>query len=323
MLFLEMPLQDARPAPGLRTDVRWWLSNEWAVPTRLRRGDREIRVEQDAQADVLQLSATVPWARVGGPQGWQTTAELRLLERWGGWTDGIISGWHHLIGSTNFSRSLYPGYHAALRLEETGGRPLLALQHPGLTVSDLALRTQGTLIQEERGALAMRADVKLPTGRLSAVGGSGAVDAGFGLAATLTPRRWLTVHGMTELRLVSPLPRGFPLQPAPAQWGIDASAVVRLSEHLALILEDRLSSPLFRGGLSLLPAEPDPQSTAYYGLFRPYNQISGGVRFSETTIYFSEDFTPGRRLAADGGPQWFYNSNAPDIVLGVCWTRVR
>jgi hypothetical protein len=331
-LFLEMPLQDARPAPARgRLDVRWWLANEWSVPTALTDGSRLVMVRQDAQTDVLQLSLTLPWARLAPGRGldrWQTTAELRLLERWGGWTDGIISSWHHLIGSTNFSRSHYPAYKVNLQLEADRGGSLASLHHPGLTLSDLALRTQGTLLAgaapaggRAPWAVALRADLKLPTGRVEALGGSGGVDAGLGLAATWAPEPWLTLHALGDVRLVSPLPRRFPLQPRTVQWGLDLSAVVRLRDTVALVAETRLVSPLFRGGWSLLPDEPDPQATAYYGLFRPYNQLSGGVRFSDVTIYFSEDFTPGRRLSTDSGPPWFYNSNAPDIVFGVAWAR--
>src|SRR5512144_890515 len=93
-LFLEMPLSDARPVSGAaRIDVRWWLANDWSVPTRLSRGDQVVLVQQDEQADVLQLSVTVPWSRFGAESWlarWQTTAELRLVEHWGGWTDQPI-----------------------------------------------------------------------------------------------------------------------------------------------------------------------------------------------------------------------------------------
>jgi len=33
------------------------------------------------------------------------------------------------------------------------------------------------------------------------------------------------------------------------------------------------------------------------------------------TVWFSEDFTPGRR--PEVGWRWFYDTNAPDLVLGV------
>ncbi len=331
MLFLEMPLQDARPVGGSgRIDVRWWLANDWSIPTHLHRGDRQLLVRQDAQTDVLQLAYTVPWSRLGlGLERWQTTAELRVLERWGGWTDGIISAWHHTIGSTNFFRSHFPEDRVHLQLEEPGGRRIADLHRAGAALSDLALRTQGTLLSGAPRAgvvpwaVALRADLKLPTGRLGSLGGSGGVDAGLGLATTYAPVPWFTLHALGEVRLISPMAKRFALQPAPVQWGADVSAVVRLYGAVALVVEDRFSSPLFRGGWSLYPGEPDPQATAYYGLFRPYNQISGGVRFSEVTIYFSEDFTPLRRLSSDRGPRWFYNSNAPDIVLGVAWARRR
>ena len=241
--------------------------------------------------------------------------------------DGIISGWHGLIGTTNFSRNLYPEHRVNLQLEEPGGRALADLHHPGLTLSDLALRTQGTLLAGEAPAggaapwaVAVRADLKLPVGRPEALGGSGGVDGGLGLAATWAPKPWLTLHWLGDVRLISPLPDGFPLQPRTVQWGLDFSGVLRLGA-VALVGEGRLSSRLFRGGWSLQPREIDPQATAYYGLFCPYNQLSAGVRFSEVTVYFSEDFTLGRRLPTDDGPPWFYNSNSPDIVLGVAWAR--
>jgi hypothetical protein len=89
---------------------------------------------------------------------------------------------------------------------------------------------------------------------------------------------------------------------------------------VALVLEDRLSSPLFEGGWSL-GAVKEPEATAYYALFLAHNQISGGVRVGELTAFFCEDFTPGRRISGDPGPNWFYNSNEPDVVLGVSWAR--
>jgi hypothetical protein len=332
MLFLEMPLEDARPAGGSgRVDVRWWLANDWSVPTYLRKGRRLVLARQDVQTDVLQLAFTVPWSRLGLGGGfadrWQTTAELRLLEHWGGWTDGLISSWHHFLGTTDFSRPRYPEDRVHLALEEPGGRRVADLRQAGPALSDLYLRTQGTLLQGAPRAgvvpwaLALRADLKLPTGRLSSLGGSGGVDAGLGLSTTYAPVPWFTLHALGEVRFISPMARSFALQPAPVQWGADVSAVVRLWGKVAVLVEDRLSSPLFRGGWSLLPGEPDPQATTYYGMFRRYNQVSGGVRFSEVTVFFSEDFTPGGRLAGDRGPSWFYNSDAPDIVVGVAWAR--
>ncbi len=331
-LFLDMPLSDARGVDGsYRLDARWWLANQWSIPTLLFRGDRIISVQEDEQADVLQLAVTVPWSRLGSRpwlDGWQTTAEVRFIEHWGGWTDEGISRWHHFIGSWNFQREFYARDAVNLRLAEEGGHTLVDLRHPQGALSDLVLRTQGRIARGEPRpdgtvpwAVAVRADVKLPTGRLASLGGSGGFDGGVGVTALAAPTRWFTVHGQGTLRFISPLPHGFPLRPAPVQWGLELSLVARIADRVALVAEDRLCSPLFGGGWSLAEAQQEPEATAYYALFRAHNQISGGLRVGEVTVLFSEDFTPGKRVANDPGPRWFYNSNGPDVVLGVAWAR--
>jgi hypothetical protein len=327
-LFLEMPLADARGAGAVALDVRWWMANDWSVPTRLTRGDRAVWVQDDAQSDVLQLSVTVPWSRwLAGP-GFarvESTAVLRLTERWGGWSDAGIEQWHALIGSWNFQREFYRRNAVGVTLEEEGGPSLVRLQHPAPALSDLVLRTGVRLAEgaprdgRVPWAVALRGDVKLPTG-LGPLGGSGGVDGGLGLAVAWAPSPHLTAHGLASLRAVSPLPHGFPLRVRPLQAGLDLSVVVRVRGPVALVLEDRLSSPLFEGGWSL-GAVKEPEATAYYALFLAHNQISGGVRVGELTAFFCEDFTPGRRISGDPGPNWFYNSNEPDVVLGVSWAR--
>jgi len=330
-LFLEMPLADARQEEAASLDVRWWLSNDWSDPTSLTKNGHVVQVQQDAQTDVLQLSATLPWSLLGGP-AWlsrvRTAADLRLMERWGGWTDTPIERWHRLVGAWSFLRDRYPPDAVHVRLSEDGGPTLARIDHAQPALSDLALRTQVTLLEggaradgEPRWAVAARGDLKLPTGRLALMGGSEGVDAGLGLATTLAPTPWFTFHGMEALRYVSPLPHAFPLRVEPVQWGLDLSLVARLHRLVALLLEDRLSSSLFQGGWSLPSGTDEPEATAYYTLFKPYNQISGGLRIGEATIFVCEDFTPGGRVHGDPGPRWFYNSNSPDVVLGVAWAR--
>jgi hypothetical protein len=333
-LFLDMPLTDARGAGGaVRVDLRWWLSSDWSEPTQLVRGGRTVRVREDVQSDVLQAAVVIPWGRLGAPAPLarvETTAELRLAMRWGGWTDEPISRWHGLVGAWNYHRNKFPADVIDVQLGEVGGRTLVRLRHGQAALSDLALRTQVPLLEGSPGpgaggapawAVALRADVKLPTGRLALAGGSGGVDAGLGLLATHSPAPWLTFHAMGAARLVSPLPHRFPLQPSPLQWGLDASVVVRPHRAVALVLEDRLSSPLFGGAWRLTPGYDEPEATAYYALLRPQNQISGGLRLGEVTAFLSEDFTPWRRISGDPGPNWFFNSNAPDLVLGLSWAR--
>ncbi len=90
---------------------------------------------------------------------------------------------------------------------------------------------------------------------------------------------------------------------------------------VAVLLEDRVSTPLLESGWRLAASQDAPAATAWYALFKPHNQFSLGLRWRELTAFLCEDFTPGGRMAVDSGPRWFYNSNAPDVVLGIAWAR--
>lgn len=330
-LFLDLPLADAGAPAALAIDVRWWLANDWSKPTVVSRDGRTVRLQGDAQYDTLQVAVTVPWRRfLRAPfaRRLSTTVEAHASVIWGGWTDGLIEDWHRLIGSSNFQRQLSPRDRVHLRLSEDGGPTLADVHSAGVVLGDLVVRNQLVLVGVEpgpsgappRGAIAVRLDLKLPTGPLHRLGGSGGADAGLGLAGTVRAGP-LTVHALASARVVSGLPQGFALQPRRLQAGGDLSLVLRVGRRVALLLEDRLSTPLMRSGWRLPANETQPEATTWYALFRAHNQVSGGVRIGEVTVFLSEDFTPGGRIASDPGPRWFYDSNAPDIVIGVSWAR--
>jgi hypothetical protein len=329
-LFLDLPLADARGAAAPAVEVRWILANSWSVPTTVTRGSDVVRLRLDAQVDALVLALPVPWDRLAGAalaRRLTTTVEARAQEVWGGFTDGGIEGWHRLVGSVNFERQRWPRDAVAIRLTQDGGPRLVDLRSPRLGLGDVALRTAlrlagaGAADPDARAALALRLDLKLPTGTLSRLGGSGGLDAGLGLSGTLAFSPWLTGHAQASLRAVSRLPRGFALQPRRLQGGLDLSLVARVG-GVALVLEDRVSTPLMERGWRLPASEDGPAATGYYALFRPHNQVTAGVRWRGVTAYLSEDFTPGGgRVARDRGARWFVNANAPDVVLGLAWSR--
>lgn len=328
-LFLDMPLADARGAPSTTVDVRWSMANSWSVPTVLVRGGDAVVVQLDAQIETLQLAAAVPWRILSGSalaMRLTTTVEARALVLWGGWSDGGIEGWHQVVSTTNFARQHWPRDRVGLTLAQAGGPRLVEVRSSRLALGDVALRTAlrvagaGPDEAPSRLTLALRLDLKLPAGRLARLGGSEGADAGLGAAVTLVANRWLTAHAMASLRAVSDLPGGVALQPRRLQGGLDLSLVARLGP-VAVLLEDRVSSPLVENGWKLPPSQDDPYATAWYALAKPHNQLSLGLRWRELTASFSEDFTLGGRMAADRGPEWFYNSNAPDVVLGIAWAR--
>jgi hypothetical protein len=85
----------------------------------------------------------------------------------------------------------------------------------------------------------------------------------------------------------------------------------------ALALESRWLSPLFESGWTVVT--PPSQGDALTAIERSQNQITGGVRWRALTVWFSEDWTPGARREVRW--YWFYNSNAPDVALGVSFVQ--
>jgi hypothetical protein len=202
----------------------------------------------------------------------------------------------------------------ALHLGEPGGTRVFDLQGSRLAAGDLAARTSVRLLEgEERGwATALRLDVKLPLGRPAEAGGTGGLDVGVGLAASGRLLSWLTGHAQLSLRRIAPLPGDLPMRLRTWQPGAEASLVAAWGEW-AVLLESRWLGPVFQGGWHVLG--PAQQGDALAAVALDQNQVSLGLRWRAVTAWFSEDFTPGHR--PEPAWRWFYDTNAPDIALGV------
>lgn len=329
-LFLDVTGEDARALAAPALDLRWFLANDWSTPTVLVRGEQTVLLRNDEQAEVLSAAWRAPWGR-GRPgerpflSRLTTAVEGRLTLHWGGWTDGPIEFWHRNAGFTNFHRERWARGETHLLLRELGGPPVVDVHAATLALGDVVVRQQLLLAEggaSSRGAasawaLSARVDLKLPVGRLAAAGGSGGLDGAAALLGTVELAPWLTAHGLAALSGFSPLPATTPLQPRTWHTTWELSLVATWGAW-AFLLEDRLASPLFADGWQ--PVVEDRRAlapSAAYGALRWHNQIGGGVRRGAVTVFFLEDFTPG---ASDGSTvRWFYNANAPDIVLGVSW----
>jgi hypothetical protein len=326
-LFLDVTAADARAPGPLALDLRWALANEWSTPTALVRGERVVQLRTDEQLDALQLAASVPWARLGASpllaRG-STTVAARLYAHWGGYTDGLVEWWHRFGHYTNFQRQLFGRDAIHVLLREPGGRTLVALDRGRLAPGDVALQNQVLLAAggaslrgaASRWGVSARVDLKLPVGSLASLGGSGSPDAALALLGTAELTSWLTLHALAAGSAWGGLPDGFALQPR--RWHATGElSLAAVAWGTAFIVEDRLVSPAFEDGWK--PAADAPYevpSSATFATLRWHNQISGGIRRGPVTFWFSEDFTPGARTGS-GGPSWFYDSNAPDIVFGL------
>ena len=331
-LFLDPALTDARAVGSRSLALRLETANNWSVPTVLTRGGHAVAVQLDVQADGLLLAARLPWSTFGGGSGsWKarvaTTLQWRITEFWGGFEDSGIEAWHHLVGAYNFQRNRYPRDRTNLRLAEHGATAF-DLDSGRLAAGDLVVGTQvllasgggsrvaGAAVGAPAWGISARLDLKAPIGSLARAGGSGGVDAALALLASTELAPWAVLHGMVFGSVVSPLGSPVALQPRRLHAGADASLVL-LAGRWAFILEDRVLSPLLESGWTVLDGGDDSFyiSSPAAALFRIHNQISAGVRRGSVTLSISEDFTPGPNPR--GAWKWFYNSNAPDVVLAL------
>lgn len=328
-LFLDPVLSDARGGGRASFSARLESANSWSVPSAFVRDGRVVTVQLDAQGDALALALHLPWT-LWQPGGWRervsTTVSWRGTAFWGGFEDGGIEAWHHLVGAYNFQRQLYGRDAIHLRLGELGGARAFDLESAKLAWGDLGIGTQvrlvsggaslvpGSAVGTARWAVAARLELKLPSGTLARAGGSGHPDAGLALLTTHELAPWAIVHGMLFGTITAPLASPVALQPRLFHGGIDLSLAL-LAWGFTFLVEDRWLTPLMEGGWTTVDGGDDEVfiSSAYDALFRSHNQISFGLRRGPFTLALSEDFTLGSNPRARR--TWFFSSNAPDTVL--------
>ena len=126
-------------------------------------------------------------------------------------------------------------------------------------------------------------------------------------------------HAIVSGSYLSPMASSMPMQPRSWQGSVGLSLVALVGEW-SFLLEDRWLSPAFQWGWAF--ANPSDiwtmQSSAYTAVTMSQNQITAGVRWGPLTFWFMEDFTPG--YVPGYGPTWFYDTNAPDVAIGLTLT---
>jgi hypothetical protein len=333
-LFLDVVQWDARAVRDLRIEVAWATANDWSTPTTLARGGELAQVRLDEQADSLLAAVRVPWGVVlGAPPAsflhrLATALEVRATVHWGGWMDGPLQAWHSLWAYNDFARPAFSPNEVHLALHADPGTGPVSIDQATFAFGDVVLRNQLLLWQggeplvpgpEARAGVSLRLDLKVPTGSLSRMGGSGGWDVGLGLLGTWQVAEWLVGHAILSGSYLSPLPSSLPLQPRSWQASAGLSLVVLLGDW-SLILEDRWTTSAFAWGWDFVEVNPawNLQTSAWNAVSMPQNQIYAGVRFGPVTLWFTEDFTPG--YVPGLGPTWFYDTNAPDVAIGLTVT---
>ena len=333
-LFLDVVPWDARSVPALRLDVGWTMANDWSTPTKLERDGQPVEVRLDEQADSITAAVRVPWGVVlGSPEGsflrrLTTALEVRGTLHWGGWSDAVIDAWHRALSYNDFARPAFPPNEVHLAFHPAFRSSPVQIDQATFAFGDVVLRNQLLLWEggepllegpAARAGVSLRLDLKIPTGSLGRMGGSGGWDVGLGLLGTWQLTEWLVGHAIVSGSIWSPMKGDMPLQPRTWQASAGLSLVVLLGD-VSILLEDRWSTAPFQAGWGFVEVNPEwnLQSSAFTAVTLPQNQIAAGVRWGPLTFWFAEDFTPG--YVAGLGPAWFYDSNAPDLAIGLTFT---
>jgi hypothetical protein len=333
-LFLDVVQWDARAVTALRLDVGWSMANDWSTPTTLTRDGALVQVRLDEQSDSLTAAIRVPWGVVlGSPEGsfarrLSSALELRGTLHWGGWSDGVIDAWHKIFAYNDFARPAFPKNEVHVELRDPLSSLPVDIQSTTFAFGDVVLRNQLLLWEggeplregpEARAGVSLRLDVKVPTGSLSRMGGSGGWDVGLGVEGTWQATSWLVGHAILAGSYWSGLASSIALQPRPFH-GTAGLSLVAMAGDWSFVLEDRWCTAAFQSGWTFVEVNPEwnLQSSASNAVSLSQNQITGAVRWGPLTFWFAEDFTLGSVPGL--GPRWFFDSNAPDVAMGLTLT---
>jgi len=333
-LFLDVVQWDARAVTDLRLDLGWAVANDWSTPTTLTRGGAVVQVRLDEQADSLTAAIRVPWGVVlGSPEGsfarrLASALELRATWHWGGWSDAPIEAWHRAFSFNDFARPSLPRNQVHVELRDPFSTSPVDIHSTTFAFGDVVLRNQLLLWEggeplrsgpAARAGVSLRLDVKAPTGSLSRMGGSGGWDVGLGVEGTWQATSWLVGHAIVSGSFWSGLASPLALQPRPFH-GSAGLSLVAMAGDWSFVLEDRWCTAAFQSGWIFVEVNPEwnLQSSASNAVSLSQNQITGSVRWGPITFWFAEDFTLGSVPGL--GPRWFFDSNAPDVAVGLTLT---
>ncbi|MBI2298794.1 MAG: DUF3187 family protein [Armatimonadetes bacterium] len=134
----------------------------------------------DVETTKLDVLFSQPFGR-----RWMLEVEAPFYYYSGGWMDPVVSFWHHGFGLNNGNRQLFPDNSGELAIAHGTNR--LGYQGDGgIGIGDLTLRGVRQLTPAAHGwpAVALSGAVKLPTGSVRKIQGSGCWDTGLGLHFT-------------------------------------------------------------------------------------------------------------------------------------------
>ena len=223
MLFLGLrpDAGDLIPRRAIRWSVRLDYANTYASTFPV--GDRLIADDyyQAAPPNEYRLFVDTETLRVSVDLDWRVASRVQLgatvpfLKHGGGFMDGLVEGFHGLFNLSNGGREWSPQNDYGVFVVRDRRFWIRSVESAGFRPGDLVLRMKTPLYRDGGGlVLSLAGAVKLPTGSLETLTGSGGTDIQATLFATWRPATRLVFHGNLAHSLLGTVTRneGFPLR---------------------------------------------------------------------------------------------------------------
>ena len=126
----------------------------------------------------------------------QTGMDMRVIAYYGGFMDPALEAYHSLLGFPNGGREYFERNRIYINIPNENGITMF-LDKPAISFGDIDIWGKWTFLENEKVSLAAMCAFKLPTGRLSALSGSGYPDAAAGFLLDYRAARYLTLYTQT------------------------------------------------------------------------------------------------------------------------------
>ncbi|GMO57883.1 MAG: hypothetical protein Ta2A_03340 [Treponemataceae bacterium] len=154
----------------------------------------EMRTYEKANVDRDYESIVGEWGFAFNPlQGLQLGMDMRLIAYYYGFGDAIVEGFHKTFHFPNGSRELFLQNQIYVNIKNDNGITFF-LDKEAVTLGDIDLWSKWTFYETPKISLALLGAVKIPTGKLDSLSGSGYPDIAAGVLADIRALWWFSVY---------------------------------------------------------------------------------------------------------------------------------
>ena len=202
------------------------------------------------------------------------TLEIGLTTRfhvyYGGFLDPVFEAFHSLFSFPNGGRESYGQNDVFINLHTTSGMDF-SLDEPTAAFGDTDLFVKWSFLHLKFMDLALFSAIKLPTGSIASVTGSGYGDVALSLLADFYITKWLAVYVQNGFTVPGQMLLKNTLSPEPI-YSLLTSVEFILSRKISLIAQFRLCTSPIKEGVTV------PENITHsVKLHKPMTDIQAGV----------------------------------------------